>query len=80
MWCVTPERDNPHPTPLPVELPSRSIEAVGPATVLDPFAGSGVTVVAAKRAGVRAVGIEKSERYCEMAVRRLAQGVLGFAS
>ena len=80
VWRVPPERDNAHPAPFPVELPARAIEAAGPAYVLDPFAGSGTTLVAAKRAGVRAVGIEKSERYCQLAVPRLAQGVLGFAS
>ena len=80
VWRVVPEHDNAHPAPFPVELPARAIEAAAPATVLDPFAGSGTTLVAAKRAGVQAVGIEKSKRYCEMAVRRLAQGVLGFAS
>lgn len=74
VWAISPESGSDHPAPFPLSLPARAIETTQPRLVLDPFAGSGTTLRAAKDAGVRAIGIEQSERYCEMAVDRLAQG------
>ena len=64
-----------HPTEKPVGLLRQLIESSSMLgeTVLDPFVGSGSTLVAARIEGRRAIGIEISERYAEVAARRLAQ-------
>ena len=71
-----------HPTQKPLRVMSWSIQQVGPdaMTILDPFAGSGTTGRAAKDLGRKAVLIEREERYCEIAARRMGQGVLDFGT
>ena len=67
-----------HPTPKPLALIRFMIDiSVRPQTaILDPFAGSGTTLLAARLEGRQAVGIEISERYCEIAANRLRQKLL----
>jgi len=60
-----------HPDEKPVRLFTRILGCSGTIFNLDPFMGSGTTLVAAKKLNRKAVGIEISEKYCEMAVKRL---------
>ena len=67
-----------HPCPKPLGLFKALIARAKAQSVLDPFAGSGTSLIAAKSLGVRSVGVEVSEQYCELIVRRLSQEVLDF--
>ena len=69
-----------HPTQKPTTLMKWCLglaETTG--AVLDPYAGSGTTLRAAKDLGRKAIGIEIEEKYCEIAAKRLAQRVLDFS-
>lgn len=67
-----------HPTEKPTGIIRPLLEYAAPegGLVLDPFVGSGSTLVAAREAGRRAIGVEAHEPYAEAAARRLSQGVL----
>lgn len=78
VWRLGMATDEPeHPAPFPVSLPARAIDATGALSVLDPFMGSGSTLVAAKAAGIVGIGIDNEERWCRRAVVRCAQEGLG---
>ena len=74
IWRAIPENKNSHPAPFPLWLPVRIILSVlkTHGTVLDPYAGSGTTCVAAHLLGLNYIGIEISKEYVDSAKRRLA--------
>jgi hypothetical protein len=68
-----------HPTQKPERLMTALLALRSTTgTVIDPFMGSGSTLVAAKRLGLQGIGVEIEERYCEIAARRLSQEVMDF--
>lgn len=74
IWRFPPERKNSHPAPFPLALPVRAIysvmdEKIG--VVIDPYCGSGTTLVAAKILGHNFIGIEISKEYIESASERV---------
>jgi site-specific DNA-methyltransferase (adenine-specific) len=68
-----------HPCQKPLDL-MVSLMRIEPTSVLDPFMGTGTTLLAAKSLNIPAIGIEIEERYCEIAARRLSQEVLDFGN
>lgn len=76
IWRFPPERANAHPAPYPLVLPIRAIysildDKVG-GIVLDPYCGSGTTLVAAKILGHHYIGIDISPQYVEQSCLRLS--------
>jgi site-specific DNA-methyltransferase (adenine-specific) len=70
-------KDNTHPTVKPIDLMRYLIRLVTPpgGIVLDPFAGSGTTLLAARLEGAQSIGVELDEKHCEIIARRLDKGL-----
>lgn len=64
-----------HPAPFPVELPRRCIKLFSfeEDTVLDPFLGSGSTLIAALEEGRQGIGVEIDSSYVELAIKRIME-------
>ncbi len=80
LWTFNGERKTRigHPAPFPVELPLRCMKLfsfVGD-LVLDPFMGSGSTLLAASQCNRRSVGIEIDFHYCNLAIRRIEEDLV----
>lgn len=65
-----------HPGYTPYPIMARLAGLLGNGSIIDPFSGTGTSLLAAKNQGMKAVGIEMNEAYCEIAAKRMAQGVL----
>jgi len=78
VWNIGQEYSEDHPCPFPEILVKRLIAASVPpdGIVLDPFAGSGTVLRAAKDLGRKSIGIELNEAYCELIAKRCEQEVL----
>lgn len=71
---IHPKMNNHHPTVKPLKLMEYLIKLIMPpkdGLILDPFAGSGTTLVAAKKLGFNAVGIERESEYCQIIAKRI---------
>ena len=73
IWNITGASTKQHPAPFPLELATRLVRMFSFTgdTVLDPFCGSGTTMIAALRAGRNSIGVDIDPDYCRMAARFL---------
>lgn len=73
IWNITGASTRNHPAPFPIELASRLVRMFSfqGDTVLDPFCGTGTTIVASLKYGRNSIGIDIDPEYCRMAARFL---------
>jgi len=76
IWRFLPEKNNSHPAPFPLQLPTRCIYSIldneKDRVVIDPYSGSGTTLLSARLLGHQYIGIEISKEYIEQAKERLS--------
>lgn len=71
VWEITQEMNNPHPAPFPTELIDRIVSSTKATLILDPFAGSGTTGVAATNNNRDYILIDNSEKYCKISKNKI---------
>lgn len=82
IWNITGASTKQHPAPFPLKLATRLVRMFSftEDTVLDPFCGTGTTMVAALRTGRNSIGIEIDPEYCRMTARYLKAENTGSSS
>ena len=82
IWSLGGASTKEHPAPFPLELASRLVRMFSfwGDTVLDPFSGTGTTMLAAMKWGRNSIGVEVDRDYCRIAARRLKQEAGGLFS
>jgi DNA modification methylase len=80
VWRISPQAFKEHACVFPEALVARCLDGVAKPgmVVMDPYAGSGTTLVVARKFGCKAIGIERDPKYCDVIVERLSQQVLPF--
>ena len=77
MWTFNGESKKKigHPAPFPIELPRRCVKLFSYVddVTLDPFCGSGTTLIAAVSNGRKGIGIDVDKKYCELAKKRILE-------
>ena len=75
IWRVQPTRSKSkeHKAVYPEELVEICLEVHDAKTILDPFMGSGTTLLVAAKQGRKSIGIDIEEKYCELAAQRLSE-------
>ncbi len=71
VWELPQEMNNPHPAPYPLDLIDRIVKSTDANIILDPFVGSGTTVIAAKKNNRNFIAVDISPEYVKMAKQRL---------
>lgn len=81
-WNLTGASTKEHPAPFPLELAYRLVRMFSfqGDTVLDPFCGTGTTMLAAMKASRNSIGVDIDSKYCEMTLRRLRSEMTGLFS